>query len=356
MRNLKSQENAMNKTKFITFIICAVVATSAQAQNLLLNGSFESPIIAANSYNPTATPTSWQPYSDDVAMVNGVSSYGGLWPLPEDGQQYVVLTPSPAATISQVFTVTNEGDYILSWFGSAPNYSDGDSSSPYSVTIANAMAQVVATTNFDDYHDTPVWVAHSTQMLLIPGQYTLAFQCEGQRGYQNTLIDNVSLQLTGLRITTQPQSQIGYWGQSVSFSVAATGGTPPYTYQWQQDSTSLFAATNALLVLTNLQFTNAGTYTAIVFDSASNTVTSDPANLVINPANVEIALYPGLQIGGIVGQTYGIQYSTNLANTNSWIGLTNLTLTQPTEIWYDSVPASLAQRFYRVQLGSVPIP
>ena len=161
---------------------------------------------------------------------------------------------------------------------------------------------------------------------------------------------------TGLKITAQPQSQVGYWGQSVSFLVAATNGTPPYTYQWQKDSTLLSGATNALLALTNLQFTNAGAYKAIVFDSASNTVTSNPANLTINPAGVAIALYPGVKIDGVVGLTYGIQSSTNLANPNGWIGLTNLTFTQPTEIWYDAIPALLAQRFYRVLQGPIPIP
>ena len=47
----------MNKTKFTTIVICAVVGISAQAQNLLLNGSFESPTVPANAYT-FATPTS----------------------------------------------------------------------------------------------------------------------------------------------------------------------------------------------------------------------------------------------------------------------------------------------------------
>jgi hypothetical protein len=349
----------MKKIKLSIIVLCAVIGISAPAQNLLLNGSFESPSIAPNNYNPSATPTSWYPNSNQyIAMVNGVSSYQGLWPLPEDGQQYVVLTPSPEATISQIFTATSQGNYVLSWFGSAPNYSDGDSSSPYSVTVSNAVAQVVATTNFDDYHDTPVFVSHSMQMLLIPGQYTLAFQCEGIHGFQNTLIDNVSvsLQPNSLTITKEPQSQVGYWGKSISFSVAATNGTPPYNYQWLKDSTPIVGPTNSLLVLTNLQFTNAGAYTAIVLDSAFNSITSNPAILTVNPAGVAIALYPGVRIDGVVGLTYGIQFTTNLADTNSWLGLTNLTFTAATEMWYDSVPASLSQRFYRVLPGPIPIP
>ena len=196
------------------------------------------------------------------------------------------------------------------------------------------------------------------QMWLIPGQYTLAFQCEAAYGFQNTLIDNasVSLQPNSLTITKQPQSQVGYWGKSVSFSAAATNGTPPYNYQWLKDSTPIVGPTNSLLVLTNLQFTNAGAYTAIVLDSAFNSITSNPAILTVNPAGVAIALYPGVRIDGVVGLTYGIQFTTNLADTNSWLGLTNLTFSAATEIWYDSVPASLSQRFYRVLPGPIPIP
>src|ERR1039457_7594204 len=97
-------------------------------------------------------------------------------------------------------------------------------------------------------------------------------------------------------------------------------------------------------------------YTVVVSNPSGSVTSAPPANLTINPAGVAIALYPGVKIDGVVGLTYGIQYSTDLANTNGWIGVTNLTFTQPTEIWYDSIPASMAQRFYRVLQGPIPIP
>jgi hypothetical protein len=157
-------------------------------------------------------------------------------------------------------------------------------------------------------------------------------------------------------ITSQPQSQVGYWGQSVQFSVAASPISPPLSYLWQSNGVAISGATNQTLTLTNLQNSFAAGYTVVVSNSYGSVASSPPANLVINPAGVAIALYPGVKIDGVVGYTYGIQYSANLADTNSWIGLTNLTFTQPTEIWYDSIPASLAQRFYRVLQGPIPIP
>ena len=155
-------------------------------------------------------------------------------------------------------------------------------------------------------------------------------------------------------ITSQPQSQLGYWGQNASFSVGAL--PPPLNYQWQSNGAALSGATNLTLVLTNLQNSFAAAYTVVVSNSYGSVTSSPPANLTINPAGVAIALYPGVYINGVAGLTYGIQSSTNLADTNSWIGLTNLTFTVPTEMWYDSAPASLPQRFYRVLEGPIPIP
>ena len=154
-------------------------------------------------------------------------------------------------------------------------------------------------------------------------------------------------------ITSQPQSQLGYWGQNASFSV---GALPlPLNYQWQSNGVAITGATNQTLTLTNLQNSFAAGYTVVVANSYGSVTSAPPANLTINPAGVAIALYPGVKIDGVVGLTYGIQYSTNLANTNSWIGRTNLTLSVPSVIWSDYQP-SPAQTFYRVLQGPIPIP
>ena len=158
-----------------------------------------------------------------------------------------------------------------------------------------------------------------------------------------------------LWITSQPQSQVGYWGKSVSFSITASTLRPPLTYQWMVDSAPILGATNAILVLSNLQFTNAGTYLVVVTDVVGNTTNSAPATLKVNAADLAIALYPGVKIDGVVGLTYGIQSNTNLANTNSWIGRTNLTLSVTPVIWSDYQP-SPSQTFYRVLPGPIPIP
>jgi hypothetical protein len=143
---------------------------------------------------------------------------------------------------------------------------------------------------------------------------------------------------------------VGVWGKDATLSVFAQGSGALF-YQWFKDGVLLAGATNASLVFPSVQFTNGGLYHVVV-TSAFGSVTNVPAQLVVNPAEVELGFYAGLLISGVTGQTYGIQYSTNLSDTNGWISITNLTLTQPVELWIDTSVESRGPgnngRYYRV--------
>jgi hypothetical protein len=155
-------------------------------------------------------------------------------------------------------------------------------------------------------------------------------------------------------ITAQPRGQVGYWGKSVTLTVT-TAGTAPLSYQWLQNGTPIEGATGSSLILTNLQATNAGNYSVVVSNAYGST-TSSNAYLTVNPAGVSLALYSGITIDGVVGLTYGIQYSTDLSNTNGWRGMANVTLNVPTELWFDVQPASQPRRYYRVVPGPISVP
>jgi hypothetical protein len=137
---------------------------------------------------------------------------------------------------------------------------------------------------------------------------------------------------------------------SASFSVQVQGA-PPFSYQWFVDGFPITWATNATLTLTNLDSTDAGSYT-VTIRNVVNSVTSAPAVLIVNPAGISLGLYAGVTVSGVVGKTYGIQYSTNVSATNSWTAATNLTLTQPVQTWVDTAvdthAAGIVGRFYRV--------
>jgi len=86
--------------------------------------------------------------------------------------------------------------------------------------------------------------------------------------------------ITPPTITQQPASQAALQGNNVMFSVAANS-VAPLGYQWWFDGTnSIAGATNATLVLTNVQISEAGFYSVVVTNSAGS-VTSYMAGLTI---------------------------------------------------------------------------
>jgi hypothetical protein len=114
-------------------------------------------------------------------------------------------------------------------------------------------------------------------------------------------------------------------------------------------------ATNSSLVLTNLEMSAGGDYWVDVCNSLG-CVTSASARLVVNPAGISLGLYPGVTVDGVVGRTYGIQYTTNVTVTNLWTTLINFTLIQSVHLWIDTEADTTSgkqpKRFYRV----IPIP
>ncbi|MBT1690522.1 PQQ-dependent sugar dehydrogenase [Dawidia soli] len=107
--------------------------------------------------------------------------------------------------------------------------------------------------------------------------------------------------VTAPAITTQPVSQTVTAGQSVTFSVTATG-TAPLTYQWQRNNTNITGATGASYTIANVQASHAGTYRVIV-SNAAGSATSNNATLTVgtglrNPDN------PPTTVSGLAYEYY----------------------------------------------------
>ena len=86
-------------------------------------------------------------------------------------------------------------------------------------------------------------------------------------------------------ITTQPTSVTTTVGLNPAFSVTATAGTSPITYQWFFNNTAISGATGTTLNLTNVQTANAGSYFVTVSTNAGS-VNSSAATLTVNAAVV----------------------------------------------------------------------
>ena len=83
-------------------------------------------------------------------------------------------------------------------------------------------------------------------------------------------------------ILGQPQNQISVAGTTANYSVNATGA-PPLNFRWRVNGNAIPDATNSTLVLSNIQFSQAGLYSVVVFNDAGSAVSLNATQLVLAP-------------------------------------------------------------------------
>jgi C1A family cysteine protease len=141
-------------------------------------------------------------------------------------------------------------------------------------------------------------------------------------------------------ITSQPANQAVVMGGVASFSVTA-GGTPPLSYQWEFDGTNLVGATNAALVLTDVQQAQAGNYAVLVTNLYGSVLSSNalltvlvPPTIITQPTNQTVYVGGTASFSVTAGGTPPLSYqwsfdATNiLGATNATLVLTNVLLSQ----------------------------
>jgi hypothetical protein len=161
--------------------------------------------------------------------------------------------------------------------------------------------------------------------------------------YNRVLTTNEVLQLATvppLTITNQPTSVSVPTGGTTTFSVGAAGPSP-YSFQWTVNGTNLTGATNVALTLTNISVAQVGTYNVVVSNSLQS-VTSSGATLT----TVDLKLFAGLVINGVVGTNYTIQ-STGGPLSSNWVTLTNLVLPSQPYYFIDYTSISNSSDFYQ---------
>jgi len=101
---------------------------------------------------------------------------------------------------------------------------------------------------------------------------------------------------TAPSVINQPQDLTVLPGQSATFTVTAAGSAP-LAYQWYDNSTLLTNATGSTLTLSNVQPSNAGSYSVVVSNFVS-TATSSNAVLTVNtnPVAPTFSSQPASQI------------------------------------------------------------
>lgn len=112
-------------------------------------------------------------------------------------------------------------------------------------------------------------------------------------------------------ILTQPISQVAVAGSDVLFAALAEG-TPPLFWQWRLNQVPIAGATNATLVLSNVQPSDRGRYQVVVWNAAS-AAESDTADLMVNAANIPWADNFGDR--GVITTLTGLGQGSNVGAT-----------------------------------------
>ncbi|HOT37974.1 MAG TPA: immunoglobulin domain-containing protein, partial [Candidatus Latescibacteria bacterium] len=81
-------------------------------------------------------------------------------------------------------------------------------------------------------------------------------------------------------IEEQPVSRTVNPGQSVTFTLTATG-MPPLSYQWRKGGVDIADATDAIYTIASAQESDEGNYRCVV-NNVAGSVSSDPATLTVN--------------------------------------------------------------------------
>ena len=118
------------------------------------------------------------------------------------------------------------------------------------------------------------------------GAYSVVVSNSAGSATSQTATLTVNASTTAPTITTQPQSLTRTAGQSAAFTVVASG-TAPLRYQWRKDGVNISGATSASYAIGNVQSSHAGSYTAVVSNSAGS-ATSSTATLTVSriPPNI----------------------------------------------------------------------
>lgn len=124
---------------------------------------------------------------------------------------------------------------------------------------------------------------------------------------------------------TVPVSQTKSAGESVLFTVSATGGSP-FTYQWQKDSVDIASANNSSYMRNNLVDADAGTYSVIVTGGGCN---------ITNSATLTIAAVPPSITYSRSGNTIDLVWSDASFTLQQATALTNSALD-----WSDVIGAT----------------
>ena len=162
-------------------------------------------------------------------------------------------------------------------------------------------------------------------------------------GSTNVYVLSLNPAATPATITQQPSSKTVALGETVTFSVMATGQLP-IQFQWWRNNEKLDAATNSVLTLESVNGLSEGEYRVDVINPGGS-ISSLPASLTVLDPELTPYSLAGLSMVGQVGGMYRIDYRTTMSTP--WVPLATVQLTNNPQWFIDLESATNRSRIYR---------
>jgi hypothetical protein len=113
-------------------------------------------------------------------------------------------------------------------------------------------------------------------------------------------------------IASHPTNKVAVQGSTVVFNVVPSG-PGPFSYQWRYQGQPINDATNASLMLTNVQIAQSGEYSCVVLNSAGSAVSSNATLSVLilptisaHPLNLNVRVRPDPSAATSTNATFGV--------------------------------------------------
>jgi len=155
-----------------------------------------------------------------------------------------------------------------------------------------------------------------TKTYTTTGAKTVTLRITDSNGTQATrtitLNNGSNNQNVTVTFVSPTQGQTFNVGQNINFQVNVTGGTAPYTYQWNFGNVSSSTSANPTFA-----FTSAGTYTitATVRDANNNTGSAS-VTITIGTGNTNNIVISNVRVTNVTQTSATIQWDTNIAATS----------------------------------------
>lgn len=201
------------------------------------------------------------------------------------------------------------------------------------------------------------WI--NATFLVEPGVHHLAWGFVVTQASQTTFLDQVKYVRDAAPpvIASQPQTQYGRLGTTVTFSATATSDSP-MTYRWRKDGADLLdggrllGTDSPVLIISAIELSDVGNYSLVVSNEAGST-TSEETALLLNPSilasdsnlGFRSSVF-GFTIVGRSGATAVVEGSTDLVN---WLPLSTNVLGATPFYFSDPASATTPSRWYRIR-------